>query len=73
MRGRAWMTRRFEVFARDGFTCKACGRVVNERQAECDHIVRLADGGTDDADNLQTLCRDCHAAKSAAENRGRGR
>jgi len=34
---------------------------------EVDHIVPLHKGGTDDLDNLQSLCHDCHAEKTAAE------
>ena len=29
-----------------------------------DHIVRRADGGTDDDDNLQALCHVCHSTKT---------
>ncbi len=40
---------------------------------EVDHIVRLADGGTDHPSNLQSLCEDCHKEKTAAENGARPR
>lgn len=37
---------------------------------EVDHVVPLVAGGAVyDPDNLQALCRDCHIAKTAAENR----
>lgn len=71
MRGRAWMRRRDDVFARDGYICRSCGCIVAPHQAECDHIVPLASGGTDDLANLQTLCKICHGKKSAEENRSR--
>jgi len=29
-----------------------------------DHIVRVADGGTDCADNVQTLCQNCNSKKT---------
>lgn len=41
---------------------------------EADHIVESADGGTDEIENIQTLCLRCHYAKSAtsqAERRQR--
>jgi hypothetical protein len=39
-----------------------------ERHAwEFDHIVPLADGGTHELSNMQTLCRPCHRAKTARE------
>ena len=34
---------------------------------QLDHIVRIADGGSDDRENLQMLCACCHSMKSAAE------
>jgi 5-methylcytosine-specific restriction protein A len=34
-----------------------------------DHIVPKAEGGNDDEGNLQTICRACHAAKTADEAR----
>ncbi|RPD90504.1 HNH endonuclease [Neisseria weixii] len=71
IRGRAWMNIREQVFVRDGYKCQCCGHVVASHQAECDHIVALADGGNDELSNLQTLCIDCHAEKSAKENRQR--
>lgn len=39
---------------------------------EVDHIVPLAMGGAEDASNLQPLCRDCHAEKTAGEGYGLG-
>lgn len=32
--------------------------------AEVDHIVPLFKGGTDDMDNLQGLCTECHKTKT---------
>jgi 5-methylcytosine-specific restriction endonuclease McrA len=31
---------------------------------EVDHVIPLHKGGKDDASNLQSLCRDCHDAKT---------
>ena len=40
---------------------------------ERDHVVNLADGGTDDDRNVQALCISCHKAKTQSEsNRARG-
>nr|DAF35842.1 MAG TPA: HNH endonuclease [Caudoviricetes sp.] len=72
MRGRGWMSLRESVLIRDQYQCRQCGCVVLPKDAECDHIVPLADGGRDEMENLQTLCKTCHAEKSAAENRKRG-
>ena len=57
-----------------GAACAACHRLTPLEDAIRDHIVPLAEGGTDDDANTQMLCRMCSAAKSAAEAaRGRAR
>lgn len=38
-----------------------------------DHIVPLAQGGTNDTSNLQTLCRSCHSKKTVLYDGGFGR
>ncbi len=38
---------------------------------ELDHVVPLIEGGSHDADNLQTLCVPCHRSKTADEARAR--
>lgn len=65
-RGRAWMTQRERIAARDGYLCRGCGLVWQPSLDQVDHIIELEDGGTNDDDNLQLLCNDCHAAKTRA-------
>ena len=48
------------VFKRDNYCCVKCGSTKN---LEIDHDESLANGGTDNIDNLQTLCRDCNRRK----------
>lgn len=48
--------------------CKAQG--IYKPTDEIDHIKPLHQGGEDGEDNLQGLCSDCHAAKTAAEGGG---
>lgn len=55
---------RHEVFKRDGYKCKECGATKEEKTLHCDHIIPVSQGGTDEMDNLQTLCSDCNLAKS---------
>lgn len=56
------------VFGRQLGICAMCGSLRNPTPAqELDHIVPLAQGGTNDDDNLQALCRACHAKKTASE------
>jgi len=56
---------RFEIFARDAFTCQYCGRRPPEVVLELDHIHPRAKGGSDDLTNLITACWDCNRGKSA--------
>lgn len=55
---------RHEVFKRDNYKCKECGKSKDEITLHCDHIIPIAQGGTDELDNLQTLCQACNLAKS---------
>ena len=60
-----WLRVRRAVLDRDGWRCRKCGRYGNE----CDHVVALDRGGDPyELDNLQTLCRGCHIAKTRTEN-----
>lgn len=54
---------RFEVFKRDSFTCKYCGRQSPQVVLEVDHIVPRCDGGSNDPINLTTACWDCNRGK----------
>ena len=55
---------RFEVFKRDGFACRYCGRRAPDVELHVDHVVPVAAGGTNDSINLVTACADCNAGKS---------
>jgi 5-methylcytosine-specific restriction protein A len=65
--GRKLQRMRAELFQRDPLCamCKAQGFIKLATQR--DHIVPLAEGGSDTADNEQGLCVECHEAKSLAE------
>lgn len=78
--GRRWRRLREEIFERDECFCRECLRngvitvvtVSGSLAGICDHIIPLAEGGTDARRNLQTLCRACSDVKTAAESvRGR--
>lgn len=56
---------RFEVLKRDGFTCKYCGANATATLLEVDHVVAVANGGTNDPHNLVTACLACNRGKSA--------
>lgn len=55
---------RFEVFKRDNFTCRYCGRTSPEVVLEIDHIVPVCEGGTGDPINLAVSCWECNRGKS---------
>lgn len=67
IRGRKWMSARRRIAERDGFRCRGCGRLWNARIDDVDHRVPLEAGGSNDDANLQLLCVDCHALKTASE------
>lgn len=67
--GTAWDKLRLTILARDSYLCQPCltkGRPTPATQV--DHIIAKAQGGTDDADNLQAICTDCHKDKTADES-----
>ncbi|GLV21989.1 hypothetical protein TomMM35A_18420 [Sphingobium sp. TomMM35A] len=45
--------------------CQEAGRVT--AATILDHITPLAEGGSKERENMQPICRDCHAAKTAKE------
>jgi hypothetical protein len=55
----------FNVLKRDNWKCQSCGRSGKDGiTLEVDHILPRSKGGTDDIDNLQTLCKKCNIGKS---------
>ena len=48
------------VLDRDKYTCQICGK--KHIRLEVHHIVYRSNSGSDDLDNLITLCEDCHDA-----------
>jgi len=52
---------RKDVMKRDDYTCQYCG---SQDELVLDHIYPFSRGGSNEADNLQVLCRDCNARKS---------
>lgn len=47
--------------------CLHCGRTVEARGIEIDHVLPLLDGGLDVESNVQPLCRSCHKDKTSKE------
>lgn len=53
---------RYFVFARDEYTCQVCKK--KNKILHTHHIIYRSEGGTDRADNLITVCTDCHTSKA---------
>ena len=53
-----------------GYSCSRCQMIARHpRQLEIDHILPTSCGGErTDPDNLQVLCCNCHAYKTAVED-----
>jgi hypothetical protein len=56
---------RFDIFNRDSFTCRYCGKTPPNVLLVVDHIIPISKGGTNDSDNLATSCEQCNQGKSA--------
>ena len=53
-----YSSRREAILYRDNYTCQCCGK--KNCRLEVHHVKFKSDGGTDDEENLLTLCEDCH-------------
>ena len=53
---------RYYVFARDEYTCQVCKK--KSKILHTHHIIYRSEGGTDRADNLITVCTDCHTSEN---------
>lgn len=57
---REWRIARAAAKDRDNWRCQECGKAG---VLEVHHKIRVKDGGSDDLENLITLCRGCHIDK----------
>ena len=53
-----YSSRKEAILHRDNYTCQCCGK--KNCRLEVHHIKFKSNGGTDDEENLITLCEDCH-------------
>ena len=69
--GWRWQQTRQLVLIRDKGLCQIhLQRGEVAIATDVDHIQRKESGGSDDLDNLQALCKECHKHKTATEGRG---
>lgn len=60
-----WYRTRWAILARDHFTCQYCGQFAPNVRLEVDHKIAVAEGGTNDPENLITACYSCNRGKEA--------
>lgn len=58
-------------FQRARGRCEGCGVELQPNAWECDHLISLSRGGTNEIENLRVLCVTCHRAKTAFDRRHR--
>jgi HNH endonuclease len=61
---RAWRRLRDQVLARDRYRCRECGAPARDVH----HVLPRSAGGRDEAANLRSLCRRCHAARHSPDS-----
>ena len=60
------------VLARDGYTCQCCKGKHKDSKLEVHHILFRSNGGSDEAENLITLCKTCHDKVHAGDIKLKG-
>lgn len=58
---------RQKVYDKYSGHCAYCGKAINIKDMQVDHILPKRNGGTDDIDNLNPSCRLCNHYKRAAD------
>lgn len=58
-----WIKLRRKVFERDDFTCAYCAK--RGVRLECDHVIPVSRGGSNELSNLVAACRPCNRRKRA--------
>ena len=60
-------TKKKYIASRQNWRCAHCNSQL-DASFQVDHVIRLADGGTNHIDNLEALCCNCHGKKTTQEN-----
>lgn len=58
-------TKKKFISSRQGWRCGHCKEILNHTY-EIDHIIALNEGGSNNIDNLISLCRNCHGIKTSS-------
>lgn len=66
--GHTWRKTRDKILSRDCGVCQPCKRRgIVTAATIVDHIKPKAKGGTDSPENLEAICKACHAKKTARD------
>lgn len=57
-------------FERARGRCEICQVALIAGEWECDHVVTIKNGGTNDITNLRVLCKPCHRKKTRQDRKG---
>lgn len=68
-RDKEYAKHRVYAFERAHGKCQNCGIYLQPAEWECDHIVPLSRGGTNDLSNLRVVCKPCHKTKTREDRR----
>ena len=64
-RNNSWYWVRKDVLRRDNYRCSICKKRFRKALLDVDHIIPVRIGGNCfEKENLRTLCKECHKAKS---------
>ena len=58
---------RYDIMKRDNFRCVYCGKspATNSNvELQIDHTIPISKGGTNNIDNLKTICKECNVGKN---------
>jgi 5-methylcytosine-specific restriction protein A len=69
VRNHLWSLVRRDVLRRDNYLCSICKTRFRKADLDVDHIIPVRMGGQlFEKDNLRTLCKECHKAKSRLDS-----
>jgi 5-methylcytosine-specific restriction endonuclease McrA len=68
-----WAGIKESIWERDGKKCVKCEKELSLEESQTDHILAVINGGSDEKENLQTLCKECHARKTGTDIRQKNR
>lgn len=72
-RNNSWYFVRKDVLKRDRYKCSICKKRFRKAFLDVDHIIPVRIGGNPyQKNNLRTLCKECHKAKSDLDREALG-